>query len=91
MGSRGISEVEQTDIQVRLQELWRDRREEVERGVGKLEEEYEHHLTESSTEISELEGSIRGKQAAIAKLQGYTIRIINIYFLKTSGFKGLQA
>ena len=66
--------MEQTDVQVRLQELWRDRREEVENGVGKLEEEYEHHLTESSTEISELEGSIRGKQAAIAKLQENTFQ-----------------
>ena len=32
-------------------------------------QEYEHHLTESSTEISELEGSLRAKQAAIARLQ----------------------
>lgn len=69
LGSRGISDVEQTDVQVRLQEIWRDRTEEVERGVSRLEEEYEHLLTESSTEISELEGSIRGKQATILKLQ----------------------
>lgn len=69
LNSRGISDVEQTDVQVRLQEIWRDRREEVEQGVSKLEQEYEHLLSESSTEISELDGSIRGKQATIAKLQ----------------------
>jgi len=69
LSSRGISEVEQTDVQVRLQELWRNRREEVDRGVARLEQEYEHHLTESSTEVSELDGSIRGKQTAILKLQ----------------------
>jgi len=69
LGSRGIKEVEQTDVQVRLQEIWRDRREEVDRGVSRLEQEYEHLLSESSTEIYELEGSIRGKQNTISKLQ----------------------
>ena len=56
-------------MQVRLQEIWRDRTEEVSKAVARLEQEYEHLLAESSTEISEMEGSIRGKQAAIAKLQ----------------------
>jgi len=69
LDSRGISEVEQTDVLVRLQEIWRDRKEEVQQGQSRLEQEYEHLLSESSTEISELEGSIRGKQATIAKLQ----------------------
>ena len=67
--SRGIAEVEQTDVQVRLQEIWRDRREEVTIGIGRMEQHYEHILSECSTEISELEGSISHKYAAIAKLQ----------------------
>ena len=41
----------------------------VETGLTRLEQEYEHLLAESSTEISEMEGSIRNKQAAIAKLE----------------------
>ena len=69
LGSRGIAEVEQTDVQVRLQEIWRDRREEVTIGIGRMEQHYEHILSECSTEISELEGSISHKYAAIAKLQ----------------------
>ena len=67
--SRGIAEVEQTDVQVRLQEIWRDRREEVTIGIGRMEQHYEHILSECSTEISELEGSISHKYAAISKLQ----------------------
>lgn len=69
LNSRGIGEVEQTDVQVRLQEIWRDRREEVTIGIGRMEQHYEHILSECSTEISELEGSIGHKYAAIAKLQ----------------------
>eukprot|EP00092_Neocalanus_flemingeri_P017423 GFUD01018846.1.p1 GENE.GFUD01018846.1~~GFUD01018846.1.p1 ORF type:complete len:499 (+),score=131.10 GFUD01018846.1:381-1877(+) len=69
LGSRGIGEVEQTDVQVRLQEIWRDRREEVNIGIGRVEQHYEHVLNECSTEISELEGSINHKYEAIAKLQ----------------------
>ena len=69
LSSRGIGEVEQTDVQVRLQEIWRDRKEEVNIGVGRVEQHYEHILNESSTEISELEGSINHKYEAIAKLQ----------------------
>lgn len=37
LNSRGITEVEQTDVQVRLQEIWRDRREEVTMGIGRME------------------------------------------------------
>jgi len=69
ISSRGIGEVEQTDVQVRLQEIWRDRREEVNIGIGRVEQHYEHILNECSTEISELEGSINHKYEAIAKLQ----------------------
>ena len=69
LSSRGITEVEQTDVQVRLQEIWRDRKEEVMVGIGRMEQHYEHILSECSTEISELEGSIGHKYAAIAKLQ----------------------
>lgn len=69
LNSRGITEVEQTDVQVRLQEIWRDRREEVTMGIGRMEQHYEHILSECSTEISELEGSIGHKYAAISKLQ----------------------
>jgi len=69
LSSRGIGEVEQTDVQVRLQEIWRDRREEVNIGIGRVEQHYEHILNECSTEISELEGSINHKYEAIAKLQ----------------------
>lgn len=69
LSSRGIGEVEQTDVQVRLQEIWRDRKEEVNIGIGRVEQHYEHILNESSTEISELEGSINHKYEAIAKLQ----------------------
>jgi len=69
LSSRGINEVEQTDVQVRLQEIWRDRREEVNIGIGRVEQHYEHILNECSTEISELEGSINHKYEAIAKLQ----------------------
>lgn len=56
-------------MQVRLQEIWRDRKEEVNIGIGRVEQHYEHILNESSTEISELEGSINHKYEAIAKLQ----------------------
>jgi len=66
---RGITDVEQTDLQVRLQEIWRDRREELSVGLGRVEQHYEHLLSESSTEISEIEGSIGHKYAAISKLQ----------------------
>ncbi len=38
-------------------------------GIGRMEQHYEHILSECSTEISELEGSIGHKYAAIAKLQ----------------------
>ena len=69
LNSRGIGEVEQTDVQVRLQEIWRDRKEEVTIGIGRMEAHYEHILSECSTEISELEGSIGNKYAAIAKMQ----------------------
>jgi len=69
LNSRGIGEVEQTDVQVRLQEIWRDRKEEVNIGIGRVEQHYEHILNESSTEIAELEGSINHKYEAIAKLQ----------------------
>ena len=69
LNSRGIGEVEQTDVQVRLQEIWRDRREEVTIGIGRMEQHYEHILSECSTEISELEGSIGHKYEAISKLQ----------------------
>ena len=54
---------------MRLQEIWRDRKEEVNIGIGRVEQHYEHILNESSTEISELEGSINHKYEAIAKLQ----------------------
>merc|ERR1719499_1863040 len=53
LSSRGITEVEQTDVQVRLQEIWRDRKEEVTIGIGRMEQHYEHILSECSTEISE--------------------------------------
>jgi len=66
---RGLSDVEQTDLQVRLQEIWRDRREELSVGLGRVEQHYEHLLSESSTEISELESSINLKYTAITKLQ----------------------
>ena len=56
-------------MQVRLQEIWRDRKEEVNIGIGRVEQHYEHILNESSTEIAELEGSINHKYEAIAKLQ----------------------
>jgi len=69
LSSRGIGEVEQTDVQVRLQEIWRDRKEEVNIGIGRVEQHYEHILNECSTEISELEGSINRKYEAIAKMQ----------------------
>jgi len=69
LSSRGLVEVEQTDIQVRLQEIWRDRREEVTVGIGRVEQHYEHLLNESSTEIAELDGSINNKYAVIAKMQ----------------------
>jgi len=69
LGSSSIGDVEQTDIQVRLQEMWRDRKQELETGVGKVEQEYEHILQETSTEMAEIEGSIRGKNSLIAKLQ----------------------
>jgi len=69
LSSRGIGDVEQTDVQVRLQEIWRDRKEEVNIGIGRVEQHYEHILNESSTEISELEGSINHKYEAIVKLQ----------------------
>ena len=61
--------MEQTDVQVRLQEIWRDRKEEVNIGIGRIEQHYEHILNECSTEISELEGSISRKYEAIAKMQ----------------------
>ena len=72
-------------VQVRLQEIWRDRREELSVGLGRVEQvkkrfeaslrrsdphqHYEHLLNESSTEISELESSIELKYQAISKMQ----------------------
>ena len=38
-------------------------------GIGRMEQHYEHILSECSTEISELEGSINNKYQLIAKLQ----------------------
>ena len=38
-------------------------------GIGRMEQHYEHLLSEASTEIGELEGSIGHKYAAIARLQ----------------------
>ena len=104
LSSRGLGEVEQTDVLVRLQEVWRDRREELTLGLGRVEQvkihtngcplksasiltskvclciylvflafsnqircnglhlqHYEHILSEASTEIGELEGSINNK------------------------------
>jgi len=69
LNCRGVTDVEQTDLQVRLQEIWRDRREELSVGLGRVEQHYEHLLNESSTEISELESSIELKYQAISKMQ----------------------
>jgi hypothetical protein len=69
LNCRGVTDVEQTDLQVRLQEIWRDRREELAVGVGRVEQHYEHLLNESSTEISELESSIGLKYEAMGRLQ----------------------
>ena len=38
LSSRGLGEVEQTDVLVRLQEVWRDRREELTVGLGRVEQ-----------------------------------------------------
>ncbi|TRY63116.1 hypothetical protein TCAL_08235 [Tigriopus californicus] len=69
LSAEGLREVEQKDIQVRLQELFRDRRNTLDTTKKSMESHYEHMLQETSTEMTELEASIRGKQQLMDKIQ----------------------
>lgn len=64
-----LSEVDQKDVQVRLQELLRDRKTVLEASLKNIESTYEHILQETSTEINELESSITNKTEMVQKLQ----------------------
>merc|ERR1719189_470671 len=67
--STELPEVEQKDIQVRLQELFRDKKNILEGGLRSIEATYEHILQETSTELNELETSISNKTELVQKLQ----------------------
>ncbi|CAB4055076.1 unnamed protein product [Lepeophtheirus salmonis] len=69
LGSSEINEVEQKDIQVRLQEILRDQKTEIEGSIQTIESHYEHILEETTTELTEIESSIRGKNQLVEKLQ----------------------
>merc|ERR1711971_1180364 len=64
-----LPEVEQKDIQVRLQELFRDKKNILEGGLRSIEATYDHILQETSTELNELETSITNKTELVQKLQ----------------------
>ncbi len=64
-----MSEVDQTDLQVRLQELLRDKKSFIEDGLRSIERTYEHLLQDNSTELNELETSITNKSELVRKLQ----------------------
>jgi len=67
--STELPEVEQKDIQVRLQELFRDKKNILEGGLRSIEATYNHILQETSTELNELETSITNKTELVQKLQ----------------------
>lgn len=67
--STELPEVEQKDIQVRLQELFRDKKNILDGGLQRIEATYEHILQETSTELTELEASITNKTELVQKLQ----------------------
>merc|ERR1712062_539695 len=69
LSSETLAEVEQKDIYVRLQEIFRDRKVALDQSMNNIEQHYEHIVQESSTELTELETSIQGKTAAVEKLQ----------------------
>ncbi len=78
MSAETLREVEQKDIQVRLQEIFRDRKSALEVTLRHMETHYQHLLQENSTETRELDGSIREKQAQVDRIQeemlGLTVR-----------------
>ena len=61
--------METRDIQVRLQELFRDRKSVLDSCLKSIEGTYEHILQETSTELNELDGSIRNKTEMVERLQ----------------------
>jgi hypothetical protein len=69
LSSETLAEVEQKDIYVRLQEIFRDRKVALDQSLSNIELQYEHIVQETSTELTELETSIQGKTAAVEKLQ----------------------
>eukprot|EP00096_Caligus_rogercresseyi_P009048 TRINITY_DN3002_c0_g1_i1.p1 TRINITY_DN3002_c0_g1~~TRINITY_DN3002_c0_g1_i1.p1 ORF type:complete len:483 (+),score=143.23 TRINITY_DN3002_c0_g1_i1:44-1492(+) len=69
LGSSNVKEVEQKDLQVRLQEILRDQKTEIESSIKNIESHYEHILEETTTELTEIESSIRGKNQLVEKLQ----------------------
>nr|ACO15158.1 E3 ubiquitin-protein ligase Siah1 [Caligus clemensi] len=69
LNSSQINEVEQKDLQVRLQEILRDQKTEIESSINTIESHYEHILEETTTELTEIESSIRGKNQLVEKLQ----------------------
>ena len=64
-----LSDVEKRDMQVRLQELFRDRKSVLDSCLKSIEGTYEHILQETSTELNELEFSIRSKTEMVGRLQ----------------------
>ena len=64
-----LSDVEKRDIQVRLQELFRDRKSVLDSCLKSIEGTYEHILQETSTELNELEFSIGSKTEMVGRLQ----------------------
>lgn len=69
LSSEPLREVETKDIQVRLQELFRDRKNALEETQTHMVAHYQNRLQETSSEITNLDTSIAEKKAAIEKLQ----------------------
>ena len=64
-----IREVEMKDVQVRLQELFRDRKTALEVTHTSMQINYESLVQETNNEMNALDGSIKSKQAEIDALQ----------------------
>jgi len=68
-GQSPMSEVEQRDACVRLQEIFQDRKSALNHIVEIIEQSYEQILQDTTTELTELESSISGKKGQIERLQ----------------------
>lgn len=67
--SSELAEVDRKDVQVRLQELFHEKKNILEGSLRSIEGTYEHILQETSTELTELETSINNKAEMVQRLQ----------------------